>query len=357
MSKLKIAHFIETIELGGVLRNLETLMAEMSDVEHVRYDVQPRRQLPPVVPADHLVVIHFTSSWSKLPFLTALRAMRGSLPIVIVEHSYTESYLKYACPSVSRWRAMARLTYALTDKVVAVSHGQGTWLRKLGIVAPGKVYVIPSSTNCDRFQNIPPPARRGKIDTPLRIGSCGRYHEQKGYGNLINAMRQLPEGMVTLRLAGLGPYENELRAMSADMPNVTIEGPTADVPGLMASLDVIAMPSRWESFGQVALEARAAGRPLISSAVDGLIEQTDKDWGWLVREDDIDGLALAMRQACEADIYSMGEAARWSAEGHLEMSMDAWRALGAELMFPKPAIPKPAVVAPSAASSTDSKAA
>jgi len=332
MKKLKIAHFIETIELGGVLRNLETLMAEMSDVEHVRYDVQPRRQLPPVVPADHLVVVHFTSSWSKLPFLTALRAMRGRLPIVIVEHSYTESYLKYACPSVARWRAMAKLTYALADKVVAVSHGQGNWLRKLGVVAANKVYVIPSSTNCERFQNIAPPSRTGQNGTPLRLGSCGRYHEQKGYGNLIKAMRQLPPELISLRLAGLGPYEADLRAMAADMPNVTVEGPTSDVPGFMASLDVVAMPSRWESFGQVALEGRAAARPLISSAVDGLVEQTDREWGWLVREDDIDGLALAMRQACEADIRSMGEAARWSAEGHLEMSMDAWRALGADLM-------------------------
>lgn len=345
MTKLKIAHFIETIELGGVLRNLETLMSEMSDAEHVRYDVLPRRQLPPVVPADHLVVIHFTSSWSKLPYLTALRAMRGKAPIVIVEHSYTEAYLKYACPSSARWKAMARLTYALADRVVAVSHGQGAWLRRLGIVAPDKVTTIPSSTNCERFQFIPPPARRGKSAEPLRLGACGRYCEQKGYGNLINAMRQLPPGLATLRLAGVGPYEQDLKEMSADLPQVTIEGPTSDVPGFMASLDVVAMPSRWESFGQVALEARAAARPLISSAVDGLVEQTGKEWGWLVREDDVDGLALAIRQACEADIHAMGQAARCSAEGHLETSLDAWRTLGTELMFGKQASAKSVIAA------------
>ena len=333
MTKLKIAHFIETIELGGVLRNLETLMAEMSGVEHVRYDVLPRRQLPPVVPADHLVVIHFTSSWSKLPYLTALRAMRGTAPIVIVEHSYTESYLKYACPSPARWKAMARLTYALADRVVAVSHGQGAWLRRLGVVAPEKVCTIPSSTNCERFQFIPPPARRGTASEPLRLGTCGRYCEQKGFGNVIAAMRQISPRMATLRLAGVGPYEQDLKELSADLPHVTVEGPTSDVPGFMASLDVVTMPSRWESFGQVALEARAAARPLISSAVDGLVEQTGRDWGWLVREDDVDGLALAIRQACEADIHAMGEAARRSAAGHLETSLDAWRSLGGELMF------------------------
>ena len=349
MTKMKIAHFIETIELGGVLRNLETLMEHMPDVEHIRYDVLPRRQLPPFVPADQLVVIHFTSSWSKLPYLAALRAMRGTAPIVIVEHSYTQSYERYVAPSIARFRAMLRLSYAFADKVVAVSHGQGTWLRNLGVVAPSKVYVIPSSTYCGIFHDIAPPARTGQNGQPLRIGAYGRYHEQKGYGNLIKALSQLPDGMATLRLAGVGPYEADLKAMAADMPNIAVGGPTKDVAGLLAGVDIVAMPSRWESFGQVALEARAAARPLISSAVDGLIEQTGPEWGWLVREDDIEGLAKAIRAACEADLTSMGQAARWSAEGHLEMSLDAWRALAAQLLA--------SVVAPQPAQSPRSNAA
>jgi glycosyltransferase involved in cell wall biosynthesis len=332
MTKIKIAHLIETIELGGVLRNLETLMAHMTDVEHIRYDVSPRRELPPNIPADQLVVIHFTSSWSKLPYLAALRAMRGTAPIVIVEHSYTQAYEKYATPSVARFRAMLRLTYGFVDKVVAVSHGQGAWLRRLGVVNPAKVTVVPSSTYCGPFLAIAPPERSGACAAPLRIGSLGRYHEQKGYGNLVKAMRLLPDGMATLSLAGLGPYEDNLRAMSADMPNITINGPTKDVAGFMAGLDVVAMPSRWESFGQVALEGRAAARPLISSAVDGLIEQTRPEWGWLVAEDDIEGLASAMRAASRADIAAMGNAARVSAHGHLEASMQAWRDLANDLI-------------------------
>jgi D-inositol-3-phosphate glycosyltransferase len=270
----KIAHMIETIELGGVLRNLDTLMAHMSDVEHHRYDVQPRRQLPPVVPADQVVVIHFTASWSKLPFIAALRAMRGNAPIVIVEHSYTEAYEKYVIPSKGRFRAMLRLVYGMCDRVVAVSHGQGEWLRNLGVVDPAKVVVIPSSTYCGQYLDIPAPDRTGSSTRPLRVGSLGRYHEQKGYGNLIHAMREIPAELATLTLAGVGPYTERLTALAAHMPHVTVGGPTSDVPGFLRGLDVVVMPSRWESFGQVALEARAAARPVICSAVDGLIEQT-----------------------------------------------------------------------------------
>jgi glycosyltransferase involved in cell wall biosynthesis len=194
------------------------------------------------------------------------------------------------------------------------------------------VVVIPSSTYCGVFQGIALPTRTGPSAEPLRIGAYGRYHEQKGFGNLIKAMRLLPSDAVTLTLAGLGPYQESLTAMAADMPNVTVGGPTSDVPGFLRGVDIVGVPSRWESFGQTALEARAAGRPLIASSVDGLVEQTDAAWGWLVAEDDIDGLAAALRAASNANLTVMGQAARISAEGHLEASLNIWRNLAAELL-------------------------
>ncbi len=334
---MKIAHLIETIELGGVLRNLETLMAHMGDVEHIRYDVSPRNQLPPVIPADQLVVIHFTASWSKLPFLAALRAMRGRAPIVIVEHSYTGSYEKYVVPNTARFHTMLKLVYSFADRIVAVSHGQGAWLRQLGVVDPAKVVVIPSSTYCGGFLDIAPSARRGATGEPLKIGAYGRYHEQKGFGNLIQAMQALPRGMASLTLAGLGPDEDRLKAMAVVLPDVTVGGPTNDVAGFLAAQDIIAVPSRWESFGQVALEARAAARPIIACAVDGLIEQTASGHGWLVAEDDIAALASAIRSAACADLHTMGQSARRSADGHLDASLNTWRTLVRELI-PAPSL-------------------
>ena len=334
---MKIAHLIETIELGGVLRNLETLMEHMGDVEHIRYDVSPRTSLPPVIPADQLVVIHFTASWSKLPFLAALRAMRGRAPLVIVEHSYTEAYLRYNVPSPARFHAMLRLIYGMADRVVAVSHGQGAWLKNLGVVSPSKVVVIPSSTYCGAFAGLALPSRRGPSNQPLHIGAYGRYHEQKGFGNLIHAMRGLPPGLASLTLAGVGPYTERLTALAHTMPNVTVGGPTKDVAGFLGAIDLVAVPSRWESFGQVALEARAAGRPLIASSVDGLVEQTGKECGWLVPEDNIPALTEAIIAASTADLQLMGQAARLSAVGHLETSLNIWRTLTAELLHDQPA--------------------
>jgi D-inositol-3-phosphate glycosyltransferase len=335
---LKLAHMIETIELGGVLRNLETLMAHMGDVEHIRYDVSPRRQLPPIVPADQIVVIHFTASWSKLPFLATLRAMRGNAPIVIVEHSYTDCYEKYVIPSKTRFRSMLKLVYGMADRVVAVSHGQGAWLRNLGVVDPAKVVVIPSSTYCGGYLDIPAPLDSRERNGPMKIAAYGRYHEQKGFGNLIHAMRQVSPGVAHLTLAGLGPYTERLTALAAHMPHVTVGGPTSDVTGFLRACDVVAVPSRWESFGQVALEARAAARPIICSAVDGLVEQTAKDCGWLIAEDDVPALVRVIHEAAAADLTVMGNAARVSADGHLTASLNTWRKLAGELSSVKPQV-------------------
>jgi glycosyltransferase involved in cell wall biosynthesis len=329
---MTFAHLIEPVGLGGVVRNLETLTEHMRDVTHIRHDVEPRTSLPPVIPADQLVVIHFTASWSKMPYLAALRAMRGRAPIVIVEHSYTGSYEHTCVRSRAKFRTMLRLIYSFADRVVAVSHGQGRWLRESGVVAPEKVVVIPSSTYCGELEKLAPPMRTGANGHPLRIAAYGRYCEQKGFGNLIQAMRGLPAGMATLTLAGFGSYDTRLRALAACLPNVTVGGPTQDVAGLLAGCDVVAMPSLFESFGQVALEGRAAARPLIACAVDGLVEQTSPEWGWLAEPDDIFGLSQAIRAAAGANINVMGLAARCSVAGHLEGSMDRWRELAGTLM-------------------------
>lgn len=329
---MKIAHLVETAELGGVMRSLDTLTAHMAGVEHTRYVVSPRMKLPPFVPQSDLVVIHFTASWSKLPFLAALRTMRGRAPIVIVEHSYTAAYETCVIPSRSRFRAMLRLIYSFADRVVAVSHGQGEWLRNAGVMAPEKVVVIPSATWTGGLVDLPPPERRGMAARPLRIGAFGRYHEQKGFGNLIHAMRALPPGLATLKLAGLGPYEERLRALAQGKPEIEVGGPITDIRAFLAACDIVAVPSRWESFGQVALEARAAARPLIASTVDGLIEQVRPGCGWLVAHDNVQGLANAITSAASADLSVMGVAARASAAGHLERSLDLWRGLTRELL-------------------------
>jgi glycosyltransferase involved in cell wall biosynthesis len=76
---------------------------------------------------------------------------------------------------------------------------------------------------------------------------------------------------------------------------VTFEGFRADVPQVMADLDVFVLPSLWEGFGLVLVEAMAAGRPVVASAVGPISEiVVDGVTGLLVPPGDPDALAEAI---------------------------------------------------------------
>ena len=90
-------------------------------------------------------------------------------------------------------------------------------------------------------------------------------------------------------------------------------GPRKDVPALMHAMDVFAMPSIWEGFGLVLLEAMAAGRPIVASRVATIPEVVlDGQTGLLVPAGDPLALAEALAQLANQPALAarMGEAGR-----------------------------------------------
>ncbi|ETX13709.1 hypothetical protein OCH239_09040, partial [Roseivivax halodurans JCM 10272] len=88
--------------------------------------------------------------------------------------------------------------------------------------------------------------------------------------------RQVDDPKLRLRLIGDGPERAALTALAAGDSRIEICRFAANPASAIAGLDVVAMPSRWEPFGLVALEARAAGRMVIASHVDGLVDQASE---------------------------------------------------------------------------------
>ena len=327
---ITIAHLVDDAGLGGVTRNLDTLADRLgSGFIHQRHVVCARASVPPHLDAD-VIAVHVTMAWSKLPFLAALRMRAGRRPVVLVEHSYTGAYEQLQVGARSRFRAMLRLAYGRVDRVVAVSHGQAAWMRAARLVPVAKLAVIPATTDCARLFDLALPQPSG----PLRLGGYGRYCRQKGFDTLIDAMRRIAPDTATLQLAGFGPDTMALRTAAADCPHITVGGPVDDLARFLAGVDAVVIPSRFEAFGQVALEARAAGRPLIASRVDGLVEQVAAGAGLLVAPDDPRALAAAITHLGTMPVEAMGYAARWSATGHLERSVGLWQRLLVELAQP-----------------------
>ena len=160
---------------------------------------------------------------------------------------------------------------------------------------------------------------RGSNESLFVVGAVGRLSPEKGFDVLISAVTRATQGGAAsdsqplLILGGSGPEENRLRAMTDRAPNIVLAGPIANVASLFAACDVVAIPSRSEGQGIVALEAMAARKPVIAARVGGLIETVvDGETGLLVPPEDPNSLAQAIGALLQSPelCYAMGQRGR-----------------------------------------------
>lgn len=135
----------------------------------------------------------------------------------------------------------------------------------------------------------------------VMLGFVGRLTEQKGVDVLLDAFAALLSRAgrpVHLVMVGAGPDESEYRARSHRLgieAHVTWAGRRADVPEVMASFDTFVLPSRWEGFGLVLLEAMAAGVAIVATDVSAIAETVEHQVsGILVAPNDAELLAAAL---------------------------------------------------------------
>ncbi len=132
------------------------------------------------------------------------------------------------------------------------------------------------------------------------IGFFGRLVRQKGVDSLLRAFARVNRLFPAARLVIVGDGEERsgLEALARDLDlggTVNFAGWIEDAPRLMTACDLIVMPSRWEGFGLVALEAMSAACPLVASQVSALPEiVVDGETGLLVPPEDPDALAEAV---------------------------------------------------------------
>ena len=149
----------------------------------------------------------------------------------------------------------------------------------------------------------PPPEAPG--DGPVRLVQVGRLSPRKGTDVTLEALRRLVADGHDVHLdlvggvyAGYEWFERELRAEASTSPlagRVTFHGFTGDIWPVVLRAHVALVPSRVEPFGNVAVEALLAHRPLVASSAQGLVEiVTDGVDGLLVAPEDPDALADAV---------------------------------------------------------------
>ena len=206
--------------------------------------------------------------------VVAPAARRLGVPVVHTEHG--DAFARAAGPLA---RAKLRWVYARTARDI----GQFCCVTAEVAAAAGRYGTVRSPRVVANGVELPAPgdggaAARVELGLPpgaFVVGSVGRLHEVKRYDLLVRAVAALRASRpdVYLVLVGDGPERGRLEALAGTLgltPFVRFAGYQARPERYYPALDVFALTSRSEGFPVSLLEAWAAGRPAVVTAVGGL---------------------------------------------------------------------------------------
>jgi glycosyltransferase involved in cell wall biosynthesis len=206
-------------------------------------------------------------------------------------------------------RSIDRLIARLATHVLVDSRSQREFLIENRVVTAAKATVLANGSICGvdggRFRR--DPVARQKIRSEMRVPEeavvflyLGRLSRDKGIRELAFAFIRLAQRHATVHLALVGPDEDALRRQIEDIvapfaDRVRIIDYTDRPEDYMAAADVFCLPSYREGFGQVALEAAAAGLPVIASRIYGIVDAViDQETGLLHSPGGVEALLAHM---------------------------------------------------------------
>ncbi|MBJ7354159.1 MAG: glycosyltransferase [Thermoleophilaceae bacterium] len=316
---MKVAH-VTTAAMSGEIQNggAERAVAELSSAlaDEFGWDetvVAPAeyfadRRLSPRVTRRPITLDAFSLRSALSPRGPLVQALKASDPDVVVAHGLRASIL---APCLARMHTRARVVAVLhnslhdhddvpgqppvrapmstrafrmvgrhaVDAHVVISGPNEDDLIRKDSIPPELIHLIPNWVS-ERFDLEQARSARGecRVELGLKptdrvIGVIGRMEEQKNQRMIIELLPSIPDAK--LMLVGSGKLRDEYQSLADRLgvsDRVLMPGFSIDPARVMASADVIAMPSVFEGFGRVAIEALAVGTPLVASDLETLRE-------------------------------------------------------------------------------------
>jgi glycosyltransferase involved in cell wall biosynthesis len=187
----------------------------------------------------------------------------------------------------------------------AVADGEGA--RRLAIrrqgMAPDRIATIYDGVDVDGLRpsrSIEETRRNlGLASDRLTVGMIARLDiRKKGQDLFLRAIERLaPDPAAQFAIIGDGPDRKQIEDAASRLPpslRPVLPGARSDLADVLSALDVLVIPSRWESVPKVLIEAMWLRRPVIAADVGDIPEILDATCGLMVRRNDADALSRAI---------------------------------------------------------------
>lgn len=265
---------VDSLEQAGItVRTFPPLArpAELAD----RWSLSPAQVVWVARNLRRYDVVHINAVWALGLLATLVMARLTRIPTVVTPHESLTAF------DIDRSRTNLRRRQKLLLKVL---YKRWTTL----FVLTSQLEAEDSLPGSTRLRTIPfpiadprrplPPLRPRAQGHTLRVGFLGRFDPKKNLDLLIDAVAELP-GHVRLLVAGDGPADL-VAQMHRRAKDVGVQDriewlgfvSATERPAFLAGLDVLAMPSVFESFGMSAAEAMLHGVPVLVSERTGIAE-------------------------------------------------------------------------------------
>ncbi len=341
-NKIHILQLIYGFGMGGGEAKLLELVKKLDKKKYAITicSVGPSRRLEDQFRKLGVDIFIFGGRWRynpALPFKVAKLIRKRNIDIVMTTLFYADIIGSFASrisapraliswevithPLNRRRRFLYSLASGRIDKVVTVSKSLTEFVIKERHQDPAKITNIYYGVDTEKYKKR---RKEGRLreelgDSPgVVFGVVARLREQKGHVYLIDALPRVVEKYPNVKFVfvGRGQKEAELKAQVARLglqEYVIFLGLRRDVKELLNEFDVFVLPSLWEGFPNVVLEAMSCSLPVIATTVEGTVELVvDGETGFLVPSRDPQALATALLKILDSPelIGKFGAASR-----------------------------------------------
>lgn len=247
-------------------------------------------------------VVHLHSSFAGLVLRPALAARPQAPSVIYCPHGWAFSR-ETGRLSHQVSKAAEQLLARTTDRIICISADEFNEAVRAGIPAD-RLTLVPNGISKTRPE--PPPVAALWPSKKAKVLFIGRLDRQKGFDLLIEAARRL-EDVVDVRIVGASVV-NKFEG-SAVPANVTLLGwlDRHEIETHLEAADLVVIPSRWEAFGLVALEAMRAAKPILAFRIGALPEiVVDGVTGVLCEPVTAAELVQGFRRALDLDLKVLG---------------------------------------------------